>query len=86
MASPSKGAARRQQGSERGGAALQRAGVLECSTARAQGGEKGERERERSTVGLVSNSKFSIETRKILNTKVVQNSNSYNFPFRPNFV
>jgi len=45
MARPSKGAARRQQGSERGGAAAQRARVLEGSAARTQGGGKG-REKE----------------------------------------
>jgi hypothetical protein len=45
-----------------------------------EGREKEERESQRGLTAIFS--KFSIETRKFLNTKVVENSKSYNFCFR----
>ena len=70
--------------------------VLECLRARAGEGQRGserkesergvEREKKCQRFDLIQTQNFQWKLEKILNTKVVQNSISYNFPFRQNFV
>ena len=88
MAQRSEAAAGRQQGSEHGCAVAQRAGGSgACSAARAGRRKGGERVRVESQLfDSFQNSKFSIETRKTLNTKVVQNVEIYNFCFGQKFI
>jgi len=49
-------------------------------------GERRERKKERERGLTKVFSKFSIETRKTLNTKVVHHLKSYHFDFRQNFI
>jgi len=76
------GAARRRC---RPGGAGDCAAMLLCSALKLCLGseaEEGERRERELTLFIIFFSKFSMEARKILNTKVVQNSKPYNFRFR----